>query len=898
MGTPAQIEIRRIDPELPLFQIRSGSREVYYAPGHMALLEPVARRAAESRSSTRTHTPFAPECLAISLSNCCNLNCGYCYAGSRSAADVDHAPDRAIAAAAALVAENCVRAGTPFHLALQGDGEPMMQRDRLRRIVELTRAAAELHRADWFGYVATNGVVSEVTALWMARTFSRVSLSCDGPPDIQDRQRPLASGGESSPYVERTAQTLRLALGRLDVRITITPHSSARQEEIVRYLHGALGATHIRFEPVYRQAEGFRLEHAGEFVVNFLQAQAAANELGIELSYSGVRLDEIHGPYCDVLSGTLRLNTAGKAVACFCASTSGALEIGRLDPGTGRFVLDGDRIAQIQAAATATPPLCRGCINIYHCSRDCPDACVLDVERRLPLEASFRCTVNRQLTTAWLADLVDKMPPDPIRGRPVPSCRDSRDIPLADARGSAMTSEPPPSATGYAFFRKLALGGCPPSVDVAGIERQWHALAGRYRVEERRAPEPVWKERGYDDHGRTAWDTVAREAARTYPEQKVSIYVHVPFCSSHCGFCDCYSTPAADYGQHMNAYVDALCRDAGAWAAIPPISRRPVTTVHFGGGTPTALPAPLLRRLADQLRSRFAVCPQTEWALESTTSLLTPDCLDFLASAGFTRLHVGVQTMDDAIRCRIGRKEGSTTVARRLRDAMDRGFITSVDVIYGLPGQHAAGLMETLERLLLEGVHGISLYRLNVSDRNRRFLEGRAAYTADALRDYFLFQAAHGFLSRAGLQKNHFDHFASRADGNLYGTHALRGEDLIALGASADGIIGDYAYRHALVPEFLERSLDVPVLEGGTRLSPVERAMNPVRASIMAGRVPVSQLRALCLDVLAGRWRAAALLDAEDDRGNCELTANGSWFAGEMLREMVTFVSQASDFTC
>jgi sulfatase maturation enzyme AslB (radical SAM superfamily) len=282
--------------------------------------------------------------------------------------------------------------------------------------VELTRREAGLAGTGWHGYLSTNGVMPESDAVWLARQFSRVSLSCDGPPDIQDRQRPLRGGAASSAAVAATARVLLAETGRLDVRATITPATGSRQGEILLYLRDVLGATHVRFEPVYRagphQPPPFQPDEAIGFARHFLDAEAAACASGVDLSVSGVRIDEIHGPYCDVLRQTLRLTPAGTATACFhCTdpgeAASAGLEIGRLDPGTGRFALDPGRIAELRAEATRIPEACQGCVNVLHCTRGCPDFCPLCPAS--PAEqpgAGFRCRLYQRLAEAWLDALL------------------------------------------------------------------------------------------------------------------------------------------------------------------------------------------------------------------------------------------------------------------------------------------------------------------------------------------------------------------------------------------------------------------------------------------------------------------------------------------------------------
>jgi oxygen-independent coproporphyrinogen-3 oxidase len=154
-------------------------------------------------------------------------------------------------------------------------------------------------------------------------------------------------------------------------------------------------------------------------------------------------------------------------------------------------------------------------------------------------------------------------------------------------------------------------------------------------------------------------------------------------------------------------------------------------------------------------------------------------------------------------------------VVNRLTDALGCGFITTVDIVYGLPGQTLEGLLDSIKCFIEIGIHGVSLYRFNLSNRNLKFLSKFPAFSADALRDYVIYQAAEQVFVNAGYQKNHFSHFALPEDGNLYYTHAQRGEDLLAFGASADGIFGHYHYRHPGFKQFVAGNKgDEPVLEG------------------------------------------------------------------------------------
>jgi hypothetical protein len=101
--------------------------------------------------------------------------------------------------------------------------------------------------------------------------------------------------------------------------VTITKNSIAKQLEITHYLIHECCAKKIRIEPVYLAGENALTDYdAGSFVEHFMMALAYADQHNVELSYSGVRLEEIHGSYCDVLRNTLRLTSDGMTRNCFC----------------------------------------------------------------------------------------------------------------------------------------------------------------------------------------------------------------------------------------------------------------------------------------------------------------------------------------------------------------------------------------------------------------------------------------------------------------------------------------------------------------------------------------------------------------------------------------------------
>jgi coproporphyrinogen III oxidase-like Fe-S oxidoreductase len=433
------------------------------------------------------------------------------------------------------------------------------------------------------------------------------------------------------------------------------------------------------------------------------------------------------------------------------------------------------------------------------------------------------------------------------------------------------------------------LDGAPPEVDLEAIRREWLALRPPYDVARRHLPVPAWGRRPFTDSGPEAWQTLCRDVPTIDPGRAFCIYLHVPFCQERCHFCDCYSFRlAAHRERHVEGYLDLLAREVELWSRLGTLAARLVSTVHLGGGTPTFLDAGSLARLVGMCRDAFATGPATEWALESTAAELTPQMLSGLDGLGFRRLHIGVQTLDDPIRRALNRRTEGGVVLDRIARAVERGWIVSVDLICGLPGQALDSLVHDIRVLAAAGVNGFSIYELQLSSRNRRFAREHGLVQRDRRISYLLAQAAAHLLGALGYRRTLFNHFADERDTNLYFTFPERGEDCLALGTIADGMFGDYHYRH---PEYAAYrsgvSQDFPGLQGGLRRNAVENHVQPLITALLASRVPPTLLDDLAGPSLRARWQELALLAPGPGGDDLRLTGSGSWFVGNMISELM-----------
>ena len=375
----------------------------------------MAAQRAVDETARATHEPFAAECLTLFLNNACNLRCQYCHAMPGAASDASLSAE-ALRSTADLVAGSCAERQSPFTVAFHGGGEPSLDTSIVDRILELVQASADRFGVNLRTYIATNGVMSEDRAQWLADRFALVGLSCDGPPDIQDRQRPARDGRSTSSRVQRTAAILRRAGTAFHVRATITRETCNRQPEIVEYFIEHYAPSEIRLEPVYVNPAGGRElcgAYAPGFVAGFLQAWKTAARSGVSLTTSLTRPGALYGRHCNVLRHVVNLVPGDVATGCFLESREADINrrqvrVGAMSSTTNRFHLDTDRIAALAAQCAGIPSHCRDCFCRFQCTYGCPDVCPLQEGEKLQkddaCEGLFRCRAHRLLMEALIRE--------------------------------------------------------------------------------------------------------------------------------------------------------------------------------------------------------------------------------------------------------------------------------------------------------------------------------------------------------------------------------------------------------------------------------------------------------------------------------------------------------------
>ncbi|MFH1429558.1 MAG: radical SAM family heme chaperone HemW [Candidatus Margulisiibacteriota bacterium] len=233
-----------------------------------------------------------------------------------------------------------------------------------------------------------------------------------------------------------------------------------------------------------------------------------------------------------------------------------------------------------------------------------------------------------------------------------------------------------------------------------------------------------------------------------------ALYIHIPFCIKKCTYCDFFSYET-DRNPWLNIdnYVNHLLEE------IPKQQIFKLSTIFFGGGTPSLLEGHHVQKILDAVRAHFEVGPEAEISLEANPeTLIEPECgiekLRQYLQAGVNRISLGCQSFDENVLSYLGRVHDAEANNIAFRNIREAGFENvNIDLIFAVPGQAITSWQDTLQKAVQLGPEHIALYNLTIDHGSRPLLQ-------DDMLDLAMYRSARSFLKKAGYTHYEISNFA------------------------------------------------------------------------------------------------------------------------------------------
>ena len=398
------------------------------------------------------------------------------------------------------------------------------------------------------------------------------------------------------------------------------------------------------------------------------------------------------------------------------------------------------------------------------------------------------------------------------------------------------------------------------------------------------------------DDGALPASVVAGAGSRAF-----GVYLHVPFCTVRCGYCDFNTYTATELGGGASqvAYADTALREIDLAARVladSGLPARPVRTVFVGGGTPTVLPAGDLARMLDGVCSAWGLTDDAEVTTEANPDSVTPSSLEALAAAGFTRVSFGMQSAVPHVLATLERTHDPARIGDVVRWARDAGLKVSLDLIYGTPGESVDDWRRSVEAALATGVDHVSAYALVVEQGTRMAVQVRRGELALPSEDdqAAKYELADDLLATAGLHWYEVSNWArTDADRCRHNLAYWHGDDWWGVGPGAHSHVGGVRWWNVKHPRaYAARLADGLSPAAGREVvgeasAQLERVMLGVRLAgglALDALTPPARTRVAGL-VADGLLDGRAALGADGDR-RVLLTRRGRLLADAVVRDL------------
>ncbi|RED65693.1 radical SAM family heme chaperone HemW [Cohnella lupini] len=265
-----------------------------------------------------------------------------------------------------------------------------------------------------------------------------------------------------------------------------------------------------------------------------------------------------------------------------------------------------------------------------------------------------------------------------------------------------------------------------------------------------------------------------------------ALYIHIPFCTNKCFYCDFNSYVAA--GQPIDAYLDALENEMKLTVAeLPPTV---IDTVFVGGGTPTVLTPTQMTRFLASVRKHFPLADNVEFTMEANPGTTDMEKLAAMREGGVNRISFGAQTFDNGLLETIGRIHAAQDVVESIANAKAAGFSNlSIDLMFGLPNQTLQQLKDSVSKALELDLPHYSLYGLKVEENTlfHRLYQRDELPLPEEDDELAMYEHLMERLGGAGYRHYEISNFARPGFESRHNTTYWHNEPYYGLGAGAHG---------------------------------------------------------------------------------------------------------------
>lgn len=296
----------------------------------------------------------------------------------------------------------------------------------------------------------------------------------------------------------------------------------------------------------------------------------------------------------------------------------------------------------------------------------------------------------------------------------------------------------------------------------------------------------------------------------------LGMYIHVPFCLKKCRYCDFTSYPYSRAA--AEDYLGALIREIRLYGSFLNAGEKEISSLFWGGGTPTCLPVADLKEILEWIRLFFRLTPDCEITVEANPGTINAGGLYELRRMGVNRLSIGVQSLSDELLETLGRVHSSEQALEAVRLARRTGFDNiNIDLIYGIPGQTLAVWQETLDQVMALAPEHVAAYGLQLEEGTplaRSVARGEMKACPEDL-ELSMYLAAISSLKKSGYHHYEISNFAKPGRACAHNLVYWLNRPYLGLGPAAHSFFRGERFANEREPERYRLRL----MGGGLRVS-------------------------------------------------------------------------------